>query len=284
MPNIFFHLPTIMRLHAPTGYLLSFFPACFGLLLAYEQEADLIYLPIFFLGSVLARGAGCIINDIFDRDLDNKVARTKNRPLACGDLNVKQALILLIILLCICFCIVLTLTKTSIYIAFLTVLMVIIYPLMKRVTHFPQVFLGLTFNMGCLIGYAAIKDNISLNAIILYTACGFWTLAYDTIYAFMDIVDDKIVGIKSTAIYFEHKNYKLFLSFFYFLFCALFAYAFQLSLSYISIIIILTCMIVLIWSCLSLNITDEKNCLKRFKLNNYIGFALFFAILLEKLI
>ncbi len=284
MPNIFSHLPTLMRLHAPTGYLLSFFPASFGLILAYEQVYNLIYLPIFLFGSIITRGAGCIINDIFDRNLDNKVLRTKNRPLARGDLKVQDALILLFILLSICLAIALTLSKTSLYIALFTVPMITLYPLMKRITHFPQVFLGVTFNLGCLIGYAAIKDSISYDAIILYIACGFWTIAYDTIYAFMDIKDDKIVGIKSTAIFFEYRNYKLYLSIFYCVFYILFAYAFRLQLSFLTMIIVIMCAMVSIYSCLSLNIINEKNCLNRFKLNNFIGFALLLFIILEKLI
>ncbi|GAB4164564.1 MAG: 4-hydroxybenzoate octaprenyltransferase [Rickettsiaceae bacterium] len=252
-------------------------------MLAYNNSANLIYIPVFLIGSILARGAGCIINDIFDQQLDKKVARTKNRPLPSGYVTTKQAIAIAVLLLCCCLIILLSLTATAIYIGFLAFLLITIYPLMKRVTYFPQVFLGLTFNIGCLIGYAAIQDNLSKDAVTLYIACGFWIVAYDTIYAFMDIKDDKKVGIKSTAIFFEHKPYKLILAALYLIFFGLFAFAFRALLSNLTIYAIILCIAVAFWGVFSLDIKKERNCFTRFKLNNYIGFVLFLAILLEKL-
>lgn len=273
----------MMRLHAPTGYLLSFFPAAFGLLLAYEQSSNLLYIPVFFVGSILARGAGCIINDIFDQNLDRMVTRTEKRPLPSGMVTTKQALIILAVITSCCLFILLSLTVTAIAAGFIAFFLTVLYPLTKRVTYFPQAFLGLTFNMGCLIGYAAIKDSISSDALILYLACGFWTVAYDTIYAFMDIKDDKKIGIKSTAIFFEHKPYKLIISLFYCAFFVLYLFSFRELLSIITVSAVIPCFVFSLWVIISLDVKNTNNCFYRFKANNYIGFILFFSLLLEKL-
>lgn len=283
MPNNFFkHLISLIRIDSPTGYLLSFFPASFGLMLAYEKDSDLAYLPIFFLCSILIRSSGCIINDLLDADLDNHVERTKNRPITNGYISEFQALMLLATLTIPSLLILLSLKKTAIYIGMITAVMICIYPLMKRFTYFPQIFLGLTFNMGCLIGYASIKDNISTNAIIMYIACGFWTVAYDTIYAFMDIEDDKKIGIKSTAIFFEYRSYNMMITICYAIFLCLFIFALG-DLSIPSIFIMFLNIAIITWIVTFLNIKDSKNCLTRFKSNNYIGFLLFLSMLLEKL-
>lgn len=276
-------ISSLMRLDAPTGYLLAFFPAALGLLLGYEQRADLLYLPVFFLGSILARGMGCIINDIFDQDIDKKVNRTKNRPLAGGHLTTAQAILLLLFLSICCLIILFSLTITAIASGFIAFLMTILYPLTKRVTYFPQVFLGLTFNMGCLIGYATIKDSISSDALILYIAFGCQTVAYDTIYAFMDIEDDKKIGVKSTAIFFEYRRYKLIIASLYIAFFALYLFSFRELKSLIVLAGAILCVIISLWATVTLNVKDANNCLYRFKLNNYIGFILFFSLLLVKL-
>lgn len=276
----FYHLT---RMQAPTGYLLSFFPAAFGLLLACEEPKNLLYLPVFFVGSVLVRSAGCIINDLLDQDFDKHVERTKNRPIASGAISNKEALVFLALLLSISLAILLCLSKTAIYLGIIAVILISIYPLMKRFTYFPQVFLGFAFNMGGLIAYAAVKDSISYNAIILYLACGFWTVGFDTIYGFMDIKDDKKIGVKSTSIFFEHRHFKLVIALCYFCFFALVAIAMQdISKKYL-FIGLLQSMIIALWAVFSLNIKDRANCLARFKINNYIGFILFLVMLLEKI-
>lgn len=283
LPDKFVSLLKLARFHSPTGYLLSFFPASFGLLLAYEETSNLIYLPLFFVGSILARSAGCVINDLIDRDLDKKVVRTKDRPIASGAIAVMEALIFLAILLSACLAILLSLTKTSIIVGLIAFFLILLYPLMKRITYFPQVFLGITFNTGCLIGYAAIKDDISLNAVLMYMACGFWTIGYDTIYGFMDIKDDKKIGIKSTAIFFEHSNVKLVIAALYLLFLGFFMLATRDFLSIYYFFIMLISIVIIVWMVISLDINDPKNCLVWFKSNNYLGFLLFLLMLLEKL-
>ena len=279
MPKIFSTIVELLRLNKPVGYLLVFFPALFGLFLAYEEPIDLYYMPVLFIGSVLARSSGCVINDFFDRDFDRQVLRTKNRPLANNTISTELALIILGLLLLLTMWTLLYFTIIPIIIGIIAFCMIVIYPLMKRFTYFPQVFLGLTFNLGCLISYAEIKDDISLGALLMYTACGFWTFGYDSIYAFMDIKDDKAVGIKSSAIFLEGKYYKLLIFCAYIIFIFLYIVANLSSNNYLGVIGVVAFPI-LLWQVKSLDITDPNNCLIRFKSNIYVGFVMAFWMLL----
>lgn len=288
MPNIFSSYSiqsfvNITRITSPTGYLLCYFPSTYGLLLANTSSNNLYYLILFLIGSVLVRSAGCIINDFIDRDLDRQVRRTQDRPLANGSLSVKHALYLLFILGVLSFCILLTLPKISIYLGLIAVLLVIIYPMMKRITYYPQIFLGFAFNMGCLIGYSAHTNDLSARAIILYLGCVCWTIAFDAIYAFMDIRDDKKAHIKSIAIILERLPYKVILSILYLMFFLILLGVFYPVLSLLGFSLIAIAMLIAIWSVYSLEILEPNNCLLRFKINNFIGFVLFFGIFLEKL-
>lgn len=214
----FLNLPIVKltRISRPTGIFLLFVPCAFSIVLFaptnYEQ------LLLFFIGSCLMRSSGCIINDIFDRNLDSAVERTKNRPLACGEISVKSSLILLCVLLAAGLVVLIQLNSLAIKISLFSTLMVIAYPLIKRISHFPQVFLGFTFNIGALVAAANIVGFIPKAAIIIYIGCIFWTMAYDTVYGFMDIVDDKKAGIKSLAIKIEGPRAKLWLGVFYSIF------------------------------------------------------------------
>lgn len=268
----------LIRADKPVAYLLVFFPALYGLLLAKPTQAELInLLPLFILGSITTRSLGCIINDIFDRKLDKHVARTKNRPLASGDLSIKYAIFIIFILSIISLFILLTLSKTAIYIGFFAVIMICIYPLMKNITYFPQIFLGFTFNLGTLIGYAAVKDRLDLAAIIMYLACCFWTTGYDTIYGFADIKDDKKIGIKSLSLYLENKAYKFWLCICYIGFIFLFILAAKTASYNIDYLPILAALILLMLQVLTLNIYNPTNCMTRFKANNYTAFLLSLA-------
>ena len=229
---------------------------------------------LFFIASVITRSAGCIINDLFDQDYDKHVSRTKDRPLASGQLGTKDALILLGILLSCSLAILLTLNKTSIYLGLLAFIMIVLYPLMKRITNLPQVFLGLTFNFGALIGSSAVIDRVSLASFIMYIACCFWTISYDTIYGFMDLTDDKGVKVKSMALFLEHKNYKLHLYSYYTLFIILFIIANLVAKHHIGYLDIFFACCSLIWQVFTLDISDPHNCLLRFKNNNYVGLIL----------
>jgi len=280
MPKIFSTIVELLRLDKPVGYLLVFFPALFGLFLAYEEPIDLYYIPVLFVGSVLARSSGCVINDFFDRDFDRQVLRTKNRPLANNTISTQLALIILGLLLLLTMWTLLYFTIIPIIIGIIAFCMIVIYPLMKRFTYFPQVFLGLTFNLGCLISYAEIKDDISVGAFLMYIACGFWTFGYDSIYAFMDIKDDKSIGVKSSAIFLKDKNYKLFILCAYIIFMVLYVVANLSTNNYLGLIGGAIALFVLFWQVKSLDVTDPANCLIRFKSNVYVGFIMAFSMLL----
>jgi len=280
MPKIFSTIVELLRLDKPVGYLLVFFPALFGLFLAYKEPIDLYYIPVLFVGSVLARSSGCVINDFFDRDFDRQVLRTKNRPLANNTISTELALIILGLLLLLTMWTLLYFTIIPIIIGIIAFCMIVIYPLMKRFTYFPQVFLGLTFNLGCLISYAEIKDDISVGALLMYIACGFWTFGYDSIYAFMDIKDDKSIGVKSSAIFLKDKNYKLFILCAYIIFMVLYVVANLSTNNYLGLIGGTIALFVLFWQVKSLDVTDPANCLIRFKSNVYVGFIMAFSMLL----
>lgn len=187
----------LMRLHKPIGIWLVFFPAAWGVLLS--PERDLGLLPLMLLGAVLIRSAGCIINDLTDQKLDAQVARTKGRPLASGAVRRREALVLLGLLLAMGFALCLTLPRQVLQWSVVAMPFIAAYPWMKRITHWPQAFLGLAFNFGAVIGWAATGAPVSISVILLYAACFFWTLGYDTVYAIQDMADDRAVGIKSTA-------------------------------------------------------------------------------------
>ena len=185
----FINIVKLLRLNTPTGDIsiikiiyLTFFPACFGFLLTSSKEYYLLIL--FFIGSLTTRGMGCIVNDYFDRDFDNKVVRTKDRPLASRDASLKLAGLLFSICSLISLIILLSLHTTCVYIGFVCAGMMVIYPLLKRFSNFPQVFLGFTFNLGALIGYAADANHINVTSVILYLGCCLWTIGFDTIYGF----------------------------------------------------------------------------------------------------
>ncbi len=271
MPKIFLEILLLMRMNAPVGYWLVFFPALFGFFLAYDKNEDLIYIPIFLIGSIIARSAGCIINDFFDKDFDKKVKRTKNRPLASKKISENLALSILFLLLFAGLLLLLSLSFVAIIIGFITFFMIVLYPLMKRFTYFPQVFLGLTFNLGCLIAYATIKDEVSITAFLMYTACGFWTFGYDTIYGFMDIKDDKKIGVKSSAIFLEHRNYKTYILFSYICFIFIYILINVININISGIIGAIAAIPILFWQVKTLDINNSNNCLIRFKSNMYVG-------------
>lgn len=200
------HLPSIlqpylqlMRLHQPTGIWLLLLPCLWGLALA-GALSDLRLVALFTLGALVMRGAGCAINDMWDRNIDKQVARTQNRPLASGALSMPRARAFTALLLLIGLLVLVQLPALSIALGLLSLPLVVLYPLMKRITWWPQLFLGLTFNMGVLIGYAAAFDALTPAVWILYLAAIAWTVGYDTIYAHQDKQDDARIGVKSTAL------------------------------------------------------------------------------------
>ena len=196
----------LARLDRPIGTWLLFLPGLWGIALAGKPWPDARLVALFALGAVVMRAAGCVVNDLWDRDIDRRVARTAGRPLASGALSVREALAFLVVLLLIGLLILLQLTQAAILLGVASLVPVAIYPAMKRITWWPQAFLGLTFNWGVPMGYAAATGTVSAAALVLYAAAVFWTLGYDTIYAHQDREDDALVGVRSTALLFGSRT------------------------------------------------------------------------------
>ena len=194
--------------------MLLFWPCAWGLTLAYDFNQNLndyyFYLILFFLGSVLMRSAGCIVNDILDKEFDAKVFRTKNRPIASGKVSIKIAIFYSLFLCLLALLVLINFNLFTIILALGSMPLAFTYPLMKRYTYWPQLFLGITFNYGLILGWTSVKGEINIVPILFYLGAIFWTLGYDTIYGYQDLKDDEIIGLKSTSIKFK-SNAKKFL-------------------------------------------------------------------------
>ena len=274
----------LTRLNKPVGIMLLFWPCSWGLAYAYSVEQNLNqflhYLFLFFLGSVLMRSAGCVVNDIVDKDIDKQVQRTKNRPLACNLISIKLALTYTAVLCGLAFLILIQFNTLTIILGFASMVLAFSYPFMKRITYWPQLFLGLTFNWGIVMAWTALTNNISIEIITLYASAIFWTLGYDTIYGTQDIVDDEIIGIKSTSIKFK-KNIKLFVGFCYFTSSSLIVFLFYDKIGLNSFTLLMTIYILsLMYQIIKFNKNDSNECLKIFRINNFSGLFLFSGIVL----
>ena len=273
----------LTRLNKPIGFMLLFWPCSWGLAYAYSlnqnQSLFLHYLLLFFLGSVLMRSAGCIVNDIVDKDFDKKVLRTKKRPLAAGMISVKQSLVYVVGLCFLAFLILIQFNFKTILLGMSSMLLAFSYPFMKRFTYWPQLFLGLTFNWGVIMAWVSINNDISLQIIFLYIAAIFWTLGYDTIYGAQDIADDEVIGLKSTSIKFK-KNIKFFVCISYLITSALLIILFfeKIGKNMFSFLLLLF-VVSLIYQVINFNKNAPKTCLKTFKFNNYSGLLLFLSFL-----
>jgi 4-hydroxybenzoate polyprenyltransferase len=246
--------------------------------LAGNSHINPVLLAVFALGAVVMRGAGCIVNDIIDRDLDKYVERTRARPLASGAVTVTQAGVLLFLLLCTALCIALAMNRFVLVLAALSLVFVASYPFMKRITWWPQAFLGITFNWGALMGWAAVKGDIELPAVLLYAGCVFWTLGYDTIYAHQDKADDVKIGIKSTALKLG-KQSKAWIAGFYglaLLNWALAGIATGRSLYYAAGLAAVAAH--LLWQVKSVNIDEVASCRKVFSSNSLLGLIMFLSL------
>ena len=283
--NLFLELT---RLKRPIGYMLLFWPCAWGLTVAYDFEQNLnkyfFYLVLFFLGAVLMRSAGCIINDIADKDFDKKVTRTKNRPIASGEVSVKVGFAYSAILCVLAFLVLINFNMFTIILALGSMPLAFTYPLMKRFTYWPQLFLGVTFNYGLVLGWTSIYSEIDITPIVFYIGAIFWTLGYDTIYGFQDIKDDEIIGVKSTSIKFK-TNPKLFLLISYSIFfMSLIFVGLKMNLNKFYYIFLTVIFFHLFFTQLNkLKITDTLACFKTFKSNNLLGFLIFSNLLIGKL-
>ena len=273
----------ITRLNKPIGFMLLFWPCSWGLAYAHIINDDLnllvYYLILFFLGSVLMRSAGCIFNDIVDKDYDKKVNRTKKRPLAAGLITIKRSFVYVLALCLIAFFVLLQFNQLTIILGMSSMLLAFAYPFMKRITYWPQLFLGITFNWGIIMAWAAINNNITIEISILYISAIFWTLGYDTIYGAQDMSDDEIIGLKSTSIKFKN-NLWLFVGISYLVSILLTVFLFieyygKNFFSLFSLMFFFS----LLYQLFHLQSGKTKNYLKLFKFNNYTGLLLFLGIL-----
>ena len=277
----------LTRLKKPIGFLLLFWPCLWGLTLANDFSNNnflfIKYCIFFLLGAVLMRSAGCIVNDILDRNIDQMVERTKNRPIACGQISVKQSLILVLVLCSVAFTILIQFNLNTIILGLVSMPFAFTYPLMKRFTYWPQLFLGVTFNYGLIMAWVSITNEINIYPIIFYIGAIFWTLGYDTIYGFQDIKDDEIIGVKSTSIKFK-KNPKIFLTSCYLiLYLSILILGIIMSFNlYYFLFSILIFVHLMFYQIKNLEVLDPTKCLKIFKSNNFLGLLVFINILIGK--
>jgi 4-hydroxybenzoate polyprenyltransferase len=219
LPPFFRPFATLARLDRPIGVWLLLLPGWWSIVMAAGGVTDMngrewAVFALFAIGAIVMRAAGCVINDLWDRNLDRQVERTRLRPLASGEVSVKQALVFLCILLGVGFLILLQMNFFTIVLGVLSLPLIAAYPVMKRFTWWPQLFLGIVFNFGALMGWSAVTGFIEPPALYLYLGAIFWTLGYDTIYAHQDKEDDALVGIKSTALLFGANSKKYVSGFF----------------------------------------------------------------------
>ena len=274
----------LTRLNKPIGFMLLFWPCSWGLTYAqsYNQNSYMYfyYLILFFFGSLLMRSAGCIFNDIVDKDFDKKVKRTKKRPLAANIISVKHAFFYVVSLCLLAFFILIQFNLFTIFLGLSSMLLAFSYPFMKRITYWPQLFLGITFNWGVLMSWTSMGYDISFDILLLYTSAIFWTLGYDTIYGAQDMSDDEIIGLKSTSIKFK-KNIKFFVGSCYFLSALLLSVLF---VKYVGInfftFFLLMFFLTLVYQVKIFKKEKQESCLVAFRTNNISGLILFFSIYL----
>ena len=278
----------LTRLKKPIGFMLLFWPCLWGLTLTLQFSNDyFIFVKhcfLFFCGAVLMRSAGCIVNDILDRKIDLMVERTKNRPIASGQVSVKTALVLSAVLCLFAFAILIQFNQKTIILGLASMPFAFSYPLMKRFTYWPQLFLGFTFNYGLIMAWVSLNDNLSIYPIVFYFGAIFWTLGYDTIYGFQDIKDDEIIGVKSTSIKFK-KNPKIFIfSCYFFFYLSLILIGLLMAFSKFYFIFSLIILLQLFFFQIhTLKVEKPNDCIKKFKSNNLLGFLIFINILIGKI-
>jgi 4-hydroxybenzoate polyprenyltransferase len=282
--NLFLEL---IRFKKPIGFMLLFWPCAWGLTIAYDFSKSLseyfYYLILFFLGAILMRSAGCIVNDISDRKFDKRVERTKLRPIASGAITVKLASVYVIVLCLLALLVLINFNNLTILFALGSMPLAFTYPLIKRFTYWPQLFLGITFNYGLVLGWVCIKESLDLTPFILYLGAIFWTTGYDTIYGYQDIKDDEIIGLKSTSIKFKDKPF-IFLNICYliFIFCTIFV-GVLMKFNYLYFIsLIIPILHLLYFQIRKLDIDNPNSCLKTFKSNNYLGLVILTCLIIGK--
>ena len=278
----------LVRIKKPIGFMLLFWPCAWGLTLAYDFSTNLndyfFYLTLFFLGAVFMRSAGCIVNDILDKEFDKKVFRTKKRPIASEKISVRVALFYIVILCLLALVVLLNFNQFTILLALGSMPLAFTYPLMKRFTYWPQLFLGITFNYGLILGWTTVKGQIDMVPILFYIGAIFWTLGYDTIYGFQDVKDDEIIGLKSTSIKFKKKPQILLYSCYSIFLLIILTIGYFMSLNKLSLFLYILIFIQMFYFQLNkLNTKNPSSCLKIFKSNNFLGLLIFLGLIVGKI-
>jgi 4-hydroxybenzoate polyprenyl transferase len=274
----------ITRLDRPTGWILLFIPCLYGTAtgsIYTTQEINIEIIALFLLGAILMRSSGCIFNDIIDKNIDAKVERTKNRPLANQSMRIYEALLLLCLLLFFSFLILISFNLLTIFLGISSMALVVIYPFMKRITYWPQLFLGITFNWGVLLGWTAISNSVQLEMFLIYLSCIFWTLGYDTVYGYQDINDDQKIGVKSTSILFGKKSKKIIWLFYSLSFLIMLISLMMISVKNVSLFLFLGTFLYTSFLIKRLRIDDIQSCANFFSMNKYIGSLICASILVS---
>lgn len=286
-PNLVRPYLQLMRLDRPIGSWLLFWPCVLGLILgamaeerSFTEWRDLYDVALFGIGTIVMRGAGCAFNDIVDRKYDARVARTRGRPIPSGQVSVISAAIFTLILALIGLAILIQFNGFTVALGIVSLFLVAVYPFMKRITWWPQAWLGLTFNWGAMMGFAAEAGRLDLPVLLLYAGLFFWTLGYDTIYAHQDKEDDALIGVKSTARLLLNESGKWILRFYAVCFTLVLAAGFAEHAGWPFGLVMLAAGGHLLWQVRRLDVHDPTNCLRLFRANAVTGalFALSFAI------
>jgi 4-hydroxybenzoate polyprenyltransferase len=273
----------LIRVDRPIGTWLLLFPCWWSVALASEAAPDLRLILLFAVGAVVMRGAGCILNDIADRDFDSMVARTRARPIASGEITVRRALLFLAGMLLAGLAVLIQLNAYAVALGIASLPLVAAYPYAKRFTHWPQAVLGLTFNWGALLGWAAVKGGLDPAALALYAGCVLWTLGYDTIYAHQDKEDDALVGIKSTALWLREST-RPWLFAIYSPAILLFALAGHLAgLAWPFFVALALAGLHLLKQAARTDLDDPAACLAAFRSNRVVGWIVFLGIVAARL-
>ena len=270
----------LIRINKPIGFMLLLWPCWFSLAYIDLSLQTLIsYYILFFVGSVVMRSAGCIINDLADQNIDSKIERTALRPIAAKKISNLHAFIFLIILLLFGLLILLQLKNETILVGLISTPLIVLYPFMKRITFWPQLFLGIVFNWGIIICSVEFFGTITKEFFILYLACIFWTIGYDTIYAYQDITDDRKNNIKSTAILFNDKGKYLVISSYISMFLLIGFLSLIKTKSLITLLLLLAIFILIIFNLIRWDHKSESNSGKKFRQNNLFGAMIFLYLL-----
>jgi 4-hydroxybenzoate polyprenyltransferase len=284
-PEIVKPFARLARWDRPIGFWLLFWPCAFALAMSAvavpSRGFDWWSLILMFVGAIAMRGAGCTLNDIVDADLDAQVERTRSRPIPAEDVTKQQAALFLSAQLLVGFVILCQFNWPTIGLGVLSLVLVAIYPFMKRITWWPQLFLGLAFSWGALVGWAAEMEGLGWPALILYLGCILWVIGYDTIYALQDLEDDALVGVKSTARLFG-AQVKAIVALFYAgaVVCWLVAGSLAGG-GHVFVPLMVVPALLLAWQVITLERGNPDNALARFKANHWVGVALAGALLLE---